>query len=67
MKETSIKLDECGAEIKVNEDGVHIIGKGINLNSSHSHENGISIGNTNISSDGKGNIHIGSAQENTNA
>lgn len=34
MKETSIKLDECGAEIKVNDDGVHIIGKSINFHSS---------------------------------
>lgn len=58
MKETTIKLDECGAEIRMDEDGVHIIAKGINFNSSHSNKDGISINNTNISSDGNGNIHI---------
>lgn len=59
MKETSIKLDECGAEIKVNENGVHIVGKSIHLHSSTETKDS-------ISSDGKGNIHIGSGQENAN-
>ena len=60
MKETSIKLNECGAEIKVDENGVYITGKSINLHSTPESKG-------RVSSDGEGNIHIGSAQENTNA
>lgn len=55
MKETSIKLDECGAEVKVDEDGIHLIGKSINFHSSTETKDS-------VSSDGKGNLHISSTQ-----
>ena len=57
MKETSIKLDECGAEIKMNESGATIIGKSINLvSASESKDYG-------ITSDGQGNVHIYGVKE----
>ena len=52
LKETIVKLDDNGAEVKVNESGVTITGKSINLSTNTEHQS-----NT-ISSDEKGNLHV---------
>ncbi|EHH1079122.1 hypothetical protein J7I01_004848 [Vibrio parahaemolyticus] len=67
MKQENIKIDDNGAQVRVDKSGVYLIGKSINLNSVHSAENDISIGNSNVLFDGKGNITIGTAQTNTSA
>ena len=61
MKQENIKIDDNGAQIKVDESGIYLIGKSINLNSISSFENDINIGKNNISSDGKGNITVNTA------
>jgi hypothetical protein len=57
MKETSIKLDEYGAEIKIDETGTTIIGKSINFVSTPKSKG------SPITSDGQGNVHIYGVKE----